>query len=94
MALSLSPDGKWIAFDLSGQIYRMPASGGKAGCLTQDSGIALNMQPRYSPDGKTIAFISDRKGQNNLWLMDSNGKNPRRTRIAGGSDGAGQTAAA
>ena len=77
MALDLSPDGKWIAFDLLGNIYRMPASGGKAECLTQDSGIALNMQPRFSPDGKTIAFISDRKGQNNLWLMDADGKNPR-----------------
>src|SRR5215467_4820270 len=77
MALTLSADGKWIAFDLLGHIYRMPTGGGKAECLTQDSGIALNMQPRYSPDGKTIAFISDRKGQNNLWLMDGDGKNPR-----------------
>jgi Tol biopolymer transport system component/imidazolonepropionase-like amidohydrolase len=77
MSLSLSPDGKWIAFDLLGQIYRMPSTGGKAECLTQDSGIAINETPRYSPDGKTIAFISDRKGQNNLWLMDADGKNPR-----------------
>jgi len=77
MSLSLSPDGKWIAFDLLGHIYRMPSSGGKAECLTQDSGIAINETPRYSPDGKTIAFISDRKGQNNLWLMDADGKNPR-----------------
>ncbi len=77
MSLDLSPDGKWIAFDLLGHVYRMPATGGKAECLTQNSGVALNMDPRFSPDGKTIAFISDRKGQNNLWLMDADGKNPR-----------------
>ena len=45
--------------------------------LTQDSGIAINTQPRISPDGKSIAFISDRKGQMNLWVMDSDGKNPK-----------------
>ena len=77
MALDLSPDGKWIAFDLLGHIYRVPSSGGNAECLTQDSGIAINITPRFSPDGKTIAFVSDRKGQNNLWLMDADGKNPR-----------------
>ncbi len=77
MSLDVSPDGKWIIFDLLGHVYRMPAAGGKAESLTQDSGIALNLTPRFSPDGKTIAFISDRKGQNNLWLMDADGKNPR-----------------
>ncbi len=77
MAVDPSPDGRWIYFDLLGHVYRVPVSGGEAQCLTQNSGVALNYQPRVSPDGKTVAFISDRRGQNNLWLMDADGGNPR-----------------
>ena len=77
MSVSLSPDGKYVVFDLLAHIYRIPGSGGNAECLTQNSGVALNFQPRYSPDGKYIAFISDRAGQNNLWVMDADGHNPR-----------------
>jgi Tol biopolymer transport system component len=77
MSVDLSPDGNWIVFDLLAHIYRVPAKGGAAESLTQDSGVALNYHPRYSPDGRHIAFISDRKGQNNLWIMDADGRNPR-----------------
>lgn len=77
MSVDIAPDGRWIVFDLLAHIYRVAVSGGKAECLTESSGVALNYQPRFSPDGKTIAFVSDRMGQNNLWLMDSNGDNPR-----------------
>ena len=77
MSVSLSPDGKYVAFDLLAHIYRVPTGGGNAECLTQNSGVALNFQPRYSPDGRYIAFISDRGGQNNLWVMDADGGNPR-----------------
>jgi Tol biopolymer transport system component len=76
-AVDISPDGSWIAFDLLGHIYRMPAAGGEAQVLTQNSGVALNFQPRISPDGSTIAFITDRRGQYNLWLMNADGSNPR-----------------
>ncbi len=75
-AVDISPDGSWIAFDLLGHIYRIPAAGGAATVLTQNSGVALNFQPRISPDGKTIAFISDRRGQYNLWVMNADGSNP------------------
>ncbi len=77
MSVDVSPDGQWLVFDLLGHIYRMPASGGEAVALTQASGIAINTHPRISPDGKLIAFISDRRGQNNLWVMNADGSNPR-----------------
>ena len=77
MSADISADAQWIYFDLLGHIYRVRATGGAAESLTQSSGVALNYQPRISPDGKSIAFISDRRGQNNLWVMDADGKNPR-----------------
>ncbi|MDT9600355.1 amidohydrolase family protein [Sphingosinicella rhizophila] len=77
MSVDLSPDGRWIVFDLLGHIYRMPASGGEAVSLTQDSGIALNLHPAISPKGDRIAFVSDRNGQNGLWVMDADGGRPR-----------------
>ncbi len=76
--LDVSRDGSFIAFDLLSHVYRMPATGGTAVCLTQSSGIASNFHPRISPDGKSIAFVSDRGGGDfNLWTMDGDGANPR-----------------
>ncbi len=77
MSVDLSPDGQWVVFDLLGHVYRVSSTGGDAESLTQNSGIALNYHPRYSPDGREIAFISDRRGQDNLWVMNSDGSNPR-----------------
>ena len=77
MSVDNSPDGSWIVYDLLGHIYRMDAEGGTARVLTEDSGIALNYHPRISPDGRLVAFISDRGGQDNLWVMNADGSGAR-----------------
>ena len=73
MSLDVSPDGKTLAFDLLGDIYTMPITGGKATNIA--SGLAWEMQPRFSPDGTQIAFTSDRAGGDNIWIMDIDGEN-------------------
>jgi Tol biopolymer transport system component len=77
MSVDISPDLRWIVFDLLGHIYRVSAGGGEAESLTQGSGIAVNFHPRISPDGRAIAFISDRAGQENLWVMSADGSDAR-----------------
>ena len=75
MSVDVSPDGKRVTFDMLGDIYDLQIEGGEARALA--SGMAWDMQPRYSPDGKLIAFTSDRAGGDNLWIMDANGGNAR-----------------
>ena len=71
MSLDLSPDGKRIVFDLLGDLYVIPVEGGEAKALTES--LSWDMQPRYSPDGKWLAFTSDRGGGDNIWIMPARG---------------------
>ena len=75
MNLDVSPDGKEIVFDLLGDIYKMPITGGTATLLRE--GLPFEIQPRYSPDGNKILFTSDAGGGDNIWVMDSDGSNPK-----------------
>ncbi len=82
LSLDVSPDGTEIIFDLLGDIYSMPVTGadGTNGQSPKKltSGVAWDMQPRFSPDGKWIAFTSDRSGKSqrsgdNIWIMNRDG---------------------
>ena len=75
MNLDVSPDGQTLVFDLLGDIYSMPITGGAATVLR--SGIAFEIQPRFSPDGTKISFTSDAGGGDNIWVMDANGENAK-----------------
>ncbi len=69
---SISPDGKEIAFNYQGDIYKVSSEGGEAVRLTTHTGY--DYKPIWSPDGKYIAFASDRNGKGmNLYLMSSRG---------------------
>jgi Tol biopolymer transport system component/imidazolonepropionase-like amidohydrolase len=67
ISLDVSPDGQTIVFDLLGDLYTMPFSGGTATPFTQ--GMAFDGQPRFSPDGSTVVFVSDRSGGDGVWTI-------------------------
>ena len=75
MSLDVSPQGKTIVFELLGDLYTMPVGGGTATRIT--SGPAFDSQPRYSPDGTKLVFLSDRSGSENVWICDADGRNAK-----------------
>ncbi len=75
MNIDISPDGRTIVFDLLGDIYTLPISGGKA--IPIRTGIPFEIQPRFSPDGTKISFTSDAGGGDNIWVMDIDGSNAK-----------------
>ncbi|MCI0432856.1 MAG: amidohydrolase family protein [Gemmatimonadetes bacterium] len=76
ISLDVSPDGRSIVFDLLGDLYTISITGGRATRLT--SGMAWDCMPRWSPDGQRIAFVSDRDGSDNLWVVNTDGTGARR----------------
>jgi dipeptidyl aminopeptidase/acylaminoacyl peptidase len=91
----VSPDGAKVAFTVGAvdmeknaqdrQIWLSAMDGGKPRLLTSQG---RNTRPRFSPDGKSIAFISTRSGSQQIWIMSADGANPRQvTKLSTGADG-------
>ncbi|MCY3859674.1 MAG: amidohydrolase family protein [Gammaproteobacteria bacterium] len=75
LSFDLSPDGKTFVLEVLGELYTLPVGGGIATPIA--TGLAFDSQPVYSPDGSHIAFVSDRSGHENLWVMNSDGSDAR-----------------
>ena len=82
ISVDISPDGTTLVFDLLGDLYTLPAEGGTATPLM--TGPAFESQPRFSPDGSEIVFVSDRSGGHNLWVLSLDGSDT--TQITKGND--------
>lgn len=68
MSIDVHPSGDKIVFDLLGDLYELPIEGGKATRITE--GLAFDSQPKYSPDGNSLLFLSDKSGGNNVWILN------------------------
>src|SRR5271167_1014410 len=71
---ALAPEGKLLAFDWNGDIWLAPAGGGEARQLTAHPG--KDSQPKFSPDGREIAFVSDREGSPQVFVVPLTGGVP------------------
>lgn len=81
---AISPDGASIAFTYKGDIYTVPAAGGKASQLTTNP--AHDTRPVWSPDGQRIAFASDRMGSMDIYVVSKEGGTPKRLTTHSGNE--------
>lgn len=75
MSADISRDGRTILFDMLGDLYTLPITGGTARQIS--SGLAFDAQPTVSPDGEWVAFVSDRSGADNVWVAKLDGSAAR-----------------
>ena len=81
---AISPDGTQIAFSYKGDIYTVSAQGGRAMQITTNP--AHDTRPVWSPDGKQLAFASDRLGSMDVYLVNKEGGVPTRLTTHSGNE--------
>jgi Tol biopolymer transport system component len=75
LGTDVSRDGRSLLFDLLGDLYLLPSRGGSARQISQ--GLGYDTGAVFSRDGRSIAFVSDRSGSDNLWVARADGSHPR-----------------
>ena len=75
---AISPAGRRVVFEARGDLFDVPVEPGPVSGLTRTSGVAERF-PSFSPDGKTIAYWSDRTGEYELTLRQADGTGVERT---------------
>lgn len=76
MSVTVNGDGSKLAFDLLGDIYTLPSSGGEATLV--HGGPAMQRMPSFSRDGAKLLYMSDADGADNAWISNADGSAPRR----------------
>ncbi len=76
LSLDVSPDGATLVLEILGDLYTLPRAGGEATAITR--GMGYDSQPRFSPDGSRIAFVSDRDGEYGLWTVAPDGSESKK----------------
>src|SRR5262249_14702123 len=71
-AYEISPDGKRALFEARGELFIVPAKDGVTRNLTGKSGVH-ERNPKWSPDGKSIAYVSDATGEDEVWMRNADG---------------------
>src|SRR4029450_10715565 len=77
-AFDISPSGRRAVISARGQILTIATDRGDITRVAPDKMASRNQAPKWSPDGKYVAFVSDRSGRDEVWISDPEGSNPKK----------------